>query len=111
MKNYFISFIIFIIVFLCSFEKVYAEYQINYSMTIDNFEENDNEYILSTPTSIDKDQQGNYYIADLANNRILKLDCYMNKIGEIQNLDMPITVFIDAQQNILIYEYLIHKSK
>ncbi|ERJ79526.1 NHL repeat protein [Peptostreptococcaceae bacterium oral taxon 113 str. W5053] len=109
MKNYFISFIIFIIVFLCSFEKVYAEYQINYSMIIDNFEENDNEYILSTPTSIDKDQQGNYYIADLANNRILKLDCYMNKIGEIQNLDMPITVFIDAQQNILICELGTHK--
>ena len=39
-------------------------------------------YILSTPTSIDKDNNGNYYIADLANNRVLKLDRNMNNRGQ-----------------------------
>lgn len=66
-------------------------------------------YILSTPTSIDKDNNGNYYIADLANNRVLKLDRNMNKVAQIDDLDMPITVYIDNQGNILICELGTHK--
>ncbi len=45
----------------------------------------------------------------MANNRIVILDFYYKKIGTIDDIDMPIFVYIDRNDNILVNEMATHR--
>ncbi len=107
-KKVLVLFLIVLLVMPDYFGNAHADYDFEYLMSISS-EQEGNSFVLQTPTSIDRDEQGNYYVADLANDRIVILNSQMQKIGQISELDMPITVYIDNQQNIIICELGSHK--
>ncbi len=61
-------------------------------------------YTLATPVALACDSQNNYYVADLANNRVLKLNSNLEKIDSINGIDMPLFVYVDKDDNILVCE-------
>lgn len=63
-----------------------------------------NGYILGTPVAISKDSNGYFYVADMANGRILKLNSSMQKVDAIENIDMPLFVYVDNDDYILVNE-------
>lgn len=63
-----------------------------------------NGYVLGTPVAISKDSNGYFYVADMANGRILKLNSGMQKVDTIENIDMPLFVYVDNNDYILVNE-------
>lgn len=61
-------------------------------------------YTMGTPVGIYKNSKNHYYVADMANGRILVLDRYMNKIDTINHIDMPLYVYVDNEDNVLVCE-------
>lgn len=61
-------------------------------------------YTLGNPVAISKDSSGYYYVADIANNRIVKLNSSMQKVATLDNINMPLFVYADNSDNILICE-------
>lgn len=62
------------------------------------------DYNLGNPVAITKDTQGSYYVADLANNRVLKLDSAFRCTAALTGVDMPLFVYADNDDNILVCE-------
>lgn len=62
------------------------------------------QYNLGNPVAISKDTYGYYYVADLANNRILKLNSSFSCVSILDGVDMPIFVYVDNGNNILVNE-------
>lgn len=54
-----------------------------------------NGYTLGNPVGIAKDSFGYFYVADMANGRILKLNGLFQKVDSIENIDMPLFVYVD----------------
>ena len=63
-----------------------------------------NGYTLGNPVGIAKDSNGYFYVADMANNRILKLNSAMQKVDSITDIDMPLFVYVDNNDYILVNE-------
>lgn len=61
-------------------------------------------YNMGNPVAISKDSYGYHYVADLSNNRILKLDTSYRCVDTLEDLDMPIFVYVDNSNNILVNE-------
>ena len=76
-----------------------------------NVSESSTNYTLGNPVGISKDSLGFYYVADMANNRIVKLNRSMDKVTTIENIDMPLFVYVDNQDNILVCELGTNKIK
>ncbi len=68
-------------------------------------------YNMGNPVAISKDTFGYYYVADLANNRILKLNSSFQCVDTLDGVDMPIFVYVDNSNNILVNEMGTHKVK
>lgn len=68
-------------------------------------------YNLGNPVAISKDTYGYYYVADLANNRILKLNSLFQCVDTLDGVDMPIFVYVDNQNHILVNEMGTHMVK
>lgn len=68
-------------------------------------------YNMGNPVAISKDSYGYYYVADLANNRILKLNSSYQCVDTLDGVDMPIFVYVDNGNNILVNEMGTHKVK
>ncbi len=62
------------------------------------------DYNLGNPVAISKDTYGYYYVADMANNRILKLNSSFRCVDSITGIDMPLFVYVDNANNILVCE-------
>lgn len=77
----------------------------------DTLGEESPQYNLGNPVAISKDSYGYYYVADLANNRILKLDSSFKCVETINDVDMPIFVYVDNNDYILVNEMGTHKIK
>ena len=69
------------------------------------------EYNMGNPVAISKDTYGYYYVADLANNRILKLNSSFQCVDTLDGVDMPIFVYVDNSNNILVNEMGTHTVK
>ncbi len=82
-----------------------------YAGIIGEAEDPSSGYMLGNPVAISKDSSGYYYVADLANNRILKLNSSLQKVDVLENLDMPIFVYVDNDDNILVSEMGTNKIK
>lgn len=63
-----------------------------------------NGYTLGNPVGIAKDSFGYFYVADMANGRILKLNGLFQKVDSIENIDMPLFVYVDNDDYILVNE-------
>ncbi len=73
--------------------------------------ETNGQYTFGTPVAIAKDSNNFYYVADLANNRIVKLNYSMEFVTTIDNINMPLFVYVDNQDNILVSELGTNKIK
>lgn len=65
-------------------------------------------YTLGNPVGIAKNSQNQYYVADMANGRIIKLDSSLRQIGQLSGIDMPLFVYVDNQDNVLVNELGTH---
>ena len=63
-----------------------------------------NGYVLGNPVGIAKDSLGYFYVADMANGRIVKLNSQFRKVDTIENIDMPLFVYVDNNDYILVNE-------
>jgi len=63
-----------------------------------------NGYVLGNPVGIAKDSFGYFYVADMANGRIVKLNSLFQKVDTIENIDMPLFVYVDNNDYILVNE-------
>lgn len=61
-------------------------------------------YTLGNPVAISRSSTGYYYVADLANNRILKLNTSFQRVATLNGIDMPIFVYVDNDDNVLVNE-------
>lgn len=61
-------------------------------------------YTLGNPVGIAKDSRGFYYVADLSNGRIVKLNSSLQQVGKITGIDMPLFVYVDNDDYILVNE-------
>ncbi|MPL99397.1 hypothetical protein SDC9_45615 [bioreactor metagenome] len=61
-------------------------------------------YTLGNPVAISKSSSGYYYVADLANNRVLKLNSSFQRVATLEGIDMPIFVYVDNDDNVLVNE-------
>lgn len=61
-------------------------------------------YTLGNPVGIAKDSNGYFYVADMGNGRILKLNSAMKKVDSITDIDMPLFVYVDNDDYILVNE-------
>lgn len=68
-------------------------------------------YTLGNPVAISKDTNGNYFVADLANNRVVKLNSSMQRIATLDGIDMPLFVYVDKDNNVLVNELGTNKIK
>jgi len=75
-----------------------------YAGTIGEASDPEDGYMLGNPVAISEDTFGSFYVADLANNRIVKLNSSMEKVATIENIDLPIFVYVDNSNNILVSE-------
>lgn len=62
------------------------------------------DYTLGNPVGISKDSFGNYFIADMANGRILKLNENFEQIAVLNGIDMPLYVYVDNNDDVLVLE-------
>lgn len=67
------------------------------------------DYTLGNPVAISKNSLGQYYVADMANGRIIKLNSSLDQIDELSGIDMPLFVYVDNQDNVLVNELGSHK--
>lgn len=65
-------------------------------------------YTLGNPVGIAKNSSGQYYVADMANGRIIKLNSSFQQIGELSGIDMPLFVYVDNSDNVLVNELGTH---
>jgi DNA-binding beta-propeller fold protein YncE len=65
-------------------------------------------YTLGNPVGLAKDSDGNYFVADIAGGRVLKLNSNYQQTDEISGIDMPLFVYVDNDDNILINELGTH---
>ena len=63
-----------------------------------------NGYVLGNPVAISKDSNGYFYVADMANGRIVKLNGAFQKVGTIEGINMPLFVYVDNDDYILVNE-------
>lgn len=75
-----------------------------YTGTIGESSDPINGYVLGNPVAIAKDSCGFFYVADMANGRIVKLNSLMQKVDTIENIDMPLFVYVDNDDYILVNE-------
>lgn len=68
-------------------------------------------YTLGNPVAISKDSQGYYYVADIAGNRILKLNSSFVCVDVLNGIDLPIFVYVDNNDYVLVNEMGTHKIK
>lgn len=68
-------------------------------------------YTLGNPVAISRNSEGYYYVADLANNRILKLNSSFQRVATLDGIDMPIFVYVDNDDNVLVNEMGTNKIK
>lgn len=61
-------------------------------------------YVLGNPVGIAKDSFDYFYVADMANGRIVKLNSQFQKVATIENIDMPLFVYVDNNDYILVNE-------
>jgi hypothetical protein len=61
-------------------------------------------YTLGNPVAISRSSTGYYYVADLANTRILKLNASFQRVATLNGIDMPIFVYVDNDDNVLVNE-------
>lgn len=69
------------------------------------------DYMLGNPVAISKDSSGNYFVADIANNRVIKLNSSMDRIATLDGIDMPLFVYVDKDDNVLVNELGTNKVK
>lgn len=65
-------------------------------------------YTLGNPVGIAKNSLNQYYVADIANGRIIKLDSSFRQIDQLSGIDMPLFVYVDNQGNVLVNELGTH---
>lgn len=68
-------------------------------------------YNMGNPVAISKDTRGYYYVADLSNNRILKLNSSFQCVDTLDGIDMPLFVYVDNSNNIIVNELGTNKVK
>ena len=71
---------------------------------------------LAEPLGMSVDQQGNIYLADTGNHRVLKCDAQGNLVREVggfgfgeQQFDRPVDVWVDNSLNVFVADYDNHR--